>query len=87
MIKCHCSGEHRIKSPSNGDNITKSPSSGERRSDAVPDALKQKTPNFWSALANHVTTPVLPFPHLTSAERRGTTAVCSEIQPNLENSQ
>lgn len=48
------------------------------------DALKQKTPNFLSVPAAHVTTPVLPFPHFWSAVSRGTTAICSAVQPNLQ---
>lgn len=49
----------------------------------VPDALKQKTPNFFSAFAFHCTTPVLPFPHILSGVSRGTTATFSAVQPNL----
>lgn len=48
------------------------------------DALKQKTPNFVSGGAPHVTTPVLPFPQLLLDVSRGTTAVCLAVQPYLQ---
>lgn len=49
--------------------------------------MKQKTPNFVSGGAPHVTTPVLPFPQLLLDVSRGTTAVCSAVQPYLRESE
>lgn len=49
-----------------------------------PGALKQKTPNFWSGFANHITTPVFPTPQFLLAVSRGITAVCSAVQPYLQ---
>lgn len=49
----------------------------------LPDALKQKTPNFMLVLGDHVTTPVLLWPQFLLGVSRGMTAVCSAVQPNL----
>lgn len=49
----------------------------------LPDALKQKTPNFLSVPGDHVTTPILLCPQFLLAVSRGMTAVCSAVQPNL----